>query len=86
MKKVISFWENQSKNGNIYYTGKLGELDLIGFRVKEKKNPKAPDIEFYLKEDKPKKDDTKVYTKQVETNDIFQDFGDSIEITDNLLD
>lgn len=86
MKKVISFWENQSKNGNTYYTGKLGELDLIGFRVKEKKNPKAPDIEFYLKEDKPKKDDTKVYTKNVETNDIFQDFGDSIEVTENLLD
>ena len=86
MKKVISFWENQSKNGNIYYTGKLGELELIGFRVKEKKNPKAPDIEFYLKEDKPKKDDTKVYTKNIETNDIFQDFGDSIEVTENLLD
>lgn len=33
-----------------------------------------------------KKDDTKVYTKEVETNDVFQDFGDSIEVTDNLLD
>ena len=86
MKKIISFWENQSKNGNIYYTGKLGELDLIGFRVKEKKNPKAPDIEFFIKEEKPKKDSTKDYTKEVETNDIFQDFGDSIEVTDNLLD
>lgn len=80
MKKVISFWENQSKNGNIYYTGKLGELDLIGFRVKEKKNPKAPDIEFYLKEDKPKKDDTKIYTKDINTDDIF------VDVTDNLLD
>ena len=86
MKKIISFWENQSKNGNIYYTGKLGELDLIGFRVKEKKNPKAPDIEFYLKEEKPKKDDTKIYTKQVETNDVFEDFGEQISIEDNMLD
>ena len=86
MKKIFSIWENQSKNGNIYYTGKLGELELIGFRVKEKKNPKAPDIEFFIKEDKPKKDDTKIYTKEVDTSDIFQDFEKEIEITDDLLD
>ena len=86
MKKIISFWENQSKNGNTYYTGKLGELELIGFRVKEKKNPKAPDIEFYLKEDKPKKDETKVYTKDVQASDPFEEFGEQLEIDDNMLD
>jgi len=86
MKKFFSIWENQSKNGNIYYTGKLGELDLIGFKNTQKKNPKEPDITFYVKEDKPKKDETKVYTKDVETNDIFQDFGEQISIEDNMLD
>lgn len=80
MKKFFSIWENQSKNGNIYYTGKLGELDLIGFRVKEKKNPKSPDIEFFVKEDKPKKDETKVYTKEVDVNDMF------VDVTDDLLE
>ena len=82
MKKVISFWENTSKTGTTYYTGKLGELDLIGFRVKEKKSEKAPDIEFYAKEDKSKKEETKIYTKNVDTKDIFGE----VKITDNLLD
>ena len=86
MKKIISFWENQSKSGNVYYTGKLGELDLIGFRVKEKKNPKSPDIEFFIKEDKQKKDETKVYTKQINTNDVFDEFGKEIDIEDNMLE
>ena len=83
MKKVISFWENQSKNGNIYYTGKIGELDLIGFRVKEKKNPKSPDIEFFVKDDKPKeKQQTTIYQKDIDVNDMFTE----VPITDNLLD
>lgn len=33
-----------------------------------------------------KKDDTKVYTKDVETNDVFEDFGEQISIEDNMLD
>lgn len=80
MKKIISFWENQSKTGNVYYTGKLGELDLIGFRNSQKKNPKEPDITFYVKEEKPKKDETKVYTKDIKVNDMF------VDVTDNMLD
>lgn len=82
MKKLLSIWENQSKNGNIYYTGKIGEVELIGFRVKEKKNPKSPDIEFFVKDDKPKKDETKTYTKDIDVNDMFQE----VPITQDLLD
>lgn len=82
MKKLLSIWENQSKNGNIYYTGKIGEVELIGFRVKEKKNPKAPDIEFFVKDDKPKKDETKTYTKDIDVNDMFAE----VPITEDLLD
>ena len=86
MKKVISFWENTSKTGTTYYTGKLGELELIGFRNTQKKNPKAPDIEFYLKETKPKQNKNTVYAKDIKTDDIFQTFGDEIDIEDNMLD
>lgn len=86
MKKVISFWENTSKTGTTYYTGKLGELELIGFRNTQKKNPKAPDIEFYLKETKPKQNKNTVYAKDIKTDDIFQTFGDEIDIEENMLD
>lgn len=80
MKKIISFWENQSKNGNVYYTGKLGEVSLIGFKNNQKKNPKEPDITFYVSEDKPKKNNDKVYAKDIDVNDMF------VNIEDNMLD
>ena len=86
MKKIFSIWENQSKTGNIYYTGRFGELEIIGFKNLKKANPKAPDVEFYLKEDKPKKDETKIYAKDIDTSSVFEEFGNEIEITDNLLD
>lgn len=82
MKKIISFWENQSKNGNVYYTGKIGEVSLIGFKNKQKKNPKEPDITFYVSEDKHKKNNDKVYAKDINVNDMF----DEVDITDQLLD
>ena len=82
MKKVISFWENKSKNGNMYFTGKFGELDLIGFKNSQKKNEKEPDLIFYLRDEKPKKEETTIYTKDIDVNDMF----DEVEITDNLLD
>ena len=83
MKRIISFWKNQSKNGNIYYNGKLGELDLIGFENNQKKNPKEPDIIFYLKEDKPtnKKD----INEQIHENDLFEEYGEQVEIDDTFL-
>ena len=79
MKKIISFWENQSKNGNVYYTGKIGEVSLIGFKNKQKKNPKEPDITFYVSEDKPKQKNT-VYAKDIDVNDMF------VNVEDNMLD
>lgn len=85
MKKAISFWKNESKNGNVYFTGKLGEIDLIGFKNSQKKNPKEPDLIFYVKEDKKEeksKEQTTIYTKDIDVNDMF----DEVEITDNLLD
>ena len=86
MKKVISFWENTSKTGTVYYTGKLGELELIGFRNTKKQNPKAPDIEFYLKETKPKQNKNTVYAKDIDSNSVFEEFAKEIDITDQLLD
>lgn len=78
MKKFFSIWENQSKNGNTYYTGKLGELELIGFKNLNKKNQKEPDITFYVKEDKPKQEQPK--------EDPYKSFGEQIDITEDLLD
>lgn len=90
MKKIISFWKNQSKNGNIYYSGKLGELDLIGFENNQKKNPKEPDIIFYLKEDKPttkyEKKNNKITQDDLREDDPFQEYNEQVEIDDSMLE
>ena len=80
MQKLISIWKNKSKNGNIYYSGKLGEVNIIGFEnVKE--NEKQPDIIFYVAEEK-KKETPKQEKASV---DVFAEFGEQVSI-DEMLD
>lgn len=52
--KLFSLWENTSSGGVTYYSGRLGEARVIGFRRTDKKNPKEPDIDLYVQE--PDKD------------------------------
>lgn len=81
MQKLISIWKNKSKNGNIYYSGKLGEVNIIGFEnVKE--NEKQPDIIFYVAEEK-KKETPKQEKASI---DEFTSFGQMIDIDEELLD
>lgn len=79
MQKIFSVWKNTSKNGKTYYSGKLGDLQIIGFEnIKE--NEKQPDIVFYVSDEKQEK------KKEEPKTDPFEDFGKEIEITDDILD
>lgn len=85
MQKLISIWKNKSKNGNIYYSGKLGEVNIIGFEnVKE--NEKQPDIIFYVAEEKKQKNENKVEKQEKASVDEFEEFGKMLNIDDELLD
>ena len=84
MQRVFSVWKNESKNGNTYYTGKLGDLSLIGFN-NQKENEKQPDVTFYVREEPKKKDNTTITTEELGSNP-FEEFGNEIEIEDNMLD
>ena len=82
MQKLISIWKNKSKNGNIYYSGKLGEVNIIGFEnVKE--NEKQPDITFYIADEKKKEIPKKEEKASI---DEFTSFGQMIDIDEELLD
>lgn len=90
MQKLTSMWKNMSKNGTIYYSGKLGNVSLIAFE-NVKQNDKQPDITIYVKDEVKKQESVGSYTEE-ETNeslntelDPFEDFGEFVE-TDNLLD
>lgn len=84
MQRVFSVWKNKSKNGTTYYTGKLGELNLIGFN-NQKENEKQPDVTFYVREEQKKKDNTTITTEEL-GNDPFEEFGESVSIEDNFLE
>lgn len=82
MQKLISIWKNTSKNGNIYYSGKLGEVNIIGFEnVKE--NEKQPDIIFYVADEKKKETPKKEEEASI---DVFAEFGEQITLDENCLD
>lgn len=78
MKRVFSVWKNESTNGNEYFTGKIGDLSIIGFYNTEKKNSKQPDLTFYVREEKGN-------TNAInDTNDnSYSEFEENIELTDD---
>ena len=80
MQRVFSVWKNKSKNGNVYYTGRLGDLAVIGFE-NQKENEKQPDITFYVREEQKKKDETKISVEEL-SDDPFEEFGEEIELLD----
>lgn len=83
MQKLISVWKNKSKNGNIYYSGKLGEVNIIGFEnVKE--NEKQPDIIFYVADEKKQKNEKKVDKQEKTSVDVFEEFGEQVSIDEYL--
>lgn len=84
MQRVFSIWKNKSKNGTTYYTGKLGDLSLIGFN-NQKENEKQPDVTFYVREEQKKKDDATITTEEL-GNDPFEEFGESVSIENDFLE
>ncbi len=43
MVNVCGLWLNESKNGEKYFSGSLGNMNVLIFKVKEKKSEKSPD-------------------------------------------
>lgn len=54
MIELTALWQNNTKNGEIYYSGYLGATKVLVFANKFKKGPKDPSHRVYLtkKEDR----------------------------------
>lgn len=53
--KIMSLWENKDKNGETYYSGKLGDAKILIFRNKYKKTDKEPAMNVFISQaEKPK--------------------------------
>jgi hypothetical protein len=54
MIKITSLWKNKTKDGGTYLSGYLGDLRLMVFPNKHKKEDKHPDFNVYVAaKDKP---------------------------------
>lgn len=47
MEQVFAMWINKAKSGMTYFTGKAGDVKLVGYTNGKKKNPKEPDVRIY---------------------------------------
>lgn len=86
MQRLISLWKKESNKGTTYYTGKLGELGLIGFDNDNKTNDKQPDLIIYIKEEPKKEDKKSTSIKAEQIDDPYANFGEQLEINDNFLE
>ena len=48
--ELTALWERKNKNGELYFTGKLGKMNLLIMKNKFKKEEKHPDWIVYVGE------------------------------------
>lgn len=83
MQRLLSLWKNTSKNGNVYYTGKLGNVGLVAFENNDKQNDKQPDLTIYVKDEQKEEIEKKEKVEEI-INDPFEEFGEIVST--DLLD
>jgi hypothetical protein len=52
MISLCGLWRHQSKNGDTFYSGSLGGVDVLIFANTNKKSEKAPDLNLCISEKK----------------------------------
>jgi uncharacterized protein (DUF736 family) len=48
MVEIGGLWENETRDGETYYSGSLGQAKLLVFRNKNKKSSKHPDFNIFV--------------------------------------
>jgi uncharacterized protein (DUF736 family) len=46
--KIGGLWENETRGGETYYSGSLGQAKLLIFRNKKKESSKHPDFNVFV--------------------------------------
>lgn len=53
LEKLGALWLKTSKNGMKFMSGKIGDVRIVVFKVKEKRSDKHPDYEIFKSEPMP---------------------------------
>lgn len=51
--EILALWEKKGNNGT-FYTGKIGNADVVAFKNTQKKNEKEPDLRIYVQKRVPR--------------------------------
>lgn len=52
--ELFALWENTSKSGKTYFTGRLGKNRVVAFVNENRKSDKEPTLRVYIQADTPK--------------------------------
>lgn len=63
--ELMALWEQTSRAGNTYLTGKLGSARIIAFRTTNKRNDREPDWRIYVEAPKPREEAAPATTEEV---------------------
>lgn len=84
-------WKKESKRGNIYYSGKIkieNKEYYINLFKNNKTNEKQPDFNIILKDNinyqENNKQSNTEHKNSATSEDIYKEFGESIEVDDKL--
>jgi len=71
MIKMGGLWENKDKNGDIYYSGSLGNGRVMIFKNKYKEKENQPAYNLFIAENKKEDSDSKGFNRDIE--EMYQD-------------
>jgi hypothetical protein len=57
--KISGLWANQKQDGEVYYTGSLGNAKIVIFKNKFKDTDKHPDMHLYISPSKKQDDNSR---------------------------
>lgn len=84
-------WKKESKKGNIYYSGKIkieNKEYYINLFTNNKTNEKQPDFNIILKDNinyqENNKQSNTEHKNSATSEDIYKEFGENIEVDENL--
>lgn len=70
MIQITGLWKRQSKSGDVYYAGPLGNSNILIFTNKRKKSDKSPDLMLCIGEKSQQSDYNNGSTSDTGEDDI----------------
>lgn len=68
--ELFALWENTSKSGKTYFTGRMGKNRIVAFVNENRKSEKEPALRVYIQAEQAKDDSSEDYTPPQDADSI----------------